>query len=52
MTDEIREMALNRTGAEEIKGTARAQGMQCLREDGLEKVKQGVTSIAEIARVT
>jgi type IV pilus assembly protein PilB len=27
-------------------------GMRRLREDGLEKVRQGRTSIAEIARVT
>jgi type IV pilus assembly protein PilB len=52
MTDEIRALALSKTGAEEIKAQARAQGMVCLREDGVEKVKQGVTSIAEIARVT
>ena len=29
-----------------------AQGMRRLREDGLEKVKQGRTSIAEVSRVT
>ena len=52
LSDEIRELALSKVGAEEIKATARAQGMQSLREDGVEKVKQGVTSIAEIARVT
>ena len=28
------------------------QGMRRLREDGLEKVRQGRTSIAEVARVT
>jgi type IV pilus assembly protein PilB len=27
-------------------------GMRRLREDGLEKVRLGVTSIAEVARVT
>jgi type IV pilus assembly protein PilB len=27
-------------------------GMRRLRDDGLEKVKQGRTSIAEVARVT
>ena len=29
-----------------------AQGMRPLREDGLEKVSSGITSIAEVARVT
>jgi type IV pilus assembly protein PilB len=28
------------------------QGMRRLREDGLEKVKMGLTSIEEVARVT
>ena len=28
------------------------QGMRPLRDDGFDKVKQGVTSIAEVARVT
>jgi type IV pilus assembly protein PilB len=27
-------------------------GMRRLRDDGLEKVRQGITSIAEISRVT
>jgi type IV pilus assembly protein PilB len=28
------------------------QGMRRLRDDGLDKVRQGTTSIAEVARVT
>jgi type IV pilus assembly protein PilB len=52
LSDEIRELTLSRGSADDIKAIARAQGMQSLREDGLEKVKQGVTSIAEVARVT
>jgi type IV pilus assembly protein PilB len=35
----------------ELTRQAREEGMRTLREDGLEKVKQGVTSIAEVARV-
>jgi type II secretory ATPase GspE/PulE/Tfp pilus assembly ATPase PilB-like protein len=30
---------------------AREHGMSTLREDGLEKIKQGVTSVAEVLRV-
>jgi type IV pilus assembly protein PilB len=52
MTDDVRACALSRASADEIKAVARREGMQFLREDGLEKVKQGVTSIAEVARVT
>jgi len=31
---------------------ARKEGMKTLREDGLEKVKQGITSVDEVIRVT
>ncbi len=52
ITDEIRTMAIERTSSEEIGRVAVEQGMRVLREDGFERVKQGVTSIAEVARVT
>ncbi len=52
ITDEIRSMAIERTSSEEIGRVAVEQGMTVLREDGFERVKQGVTSIAEVARVT
>ncbi|MGH2902369.1 MAG: GspE/PulE family protein [Solirubrobacteraceae bacterium] len=48
---EIRSLALERRPAEEMREVAVRQGMRRLRDDGLEKVKQGRTSIAEIARV-
>jgi type IV pilus assembly protein PilB len=51
MTPEIQTLALERKPSEEIRDIAVAQGMRRLRDDGLEKVKQGRTSIAEIARV-
>jgi type IV pilus assembly protein PilB len=51
LTSEIRALALRRASAEEIRDVAVQQGMRRLRDDGLEKVKQGRTSIAEIARV-
>jgi type IV pilus assembly protein PilB len=51
VTPEIQTMALERRPAEEIRDLAIRQGMRRLRDDGLEKVKQGSTSIAEIARV-
>jgi type IV pilus assembly protein PilB len=51
VSSEIQRMALERRPAEEIRSTAIAQGMTRLCDDGLEKVKQGRTSIAEIARV-
>ena len=51
VTPEIRRLALERRGAEELNEMAVQQGMRRLRDDGLEKVRQGRTSIAELARV-
>jgi type IV pilus assembly protein PilB len=51
VTPEIQAMALERAPAEAIRDVAVSQGMGRLRDDGLEKVKQGRTSMAEIARV-
>jgi type IV pilus assembly protein PilB len=51
MTPEIQAMALERQPAEAIRVVAVQQGMTRLRDDGLQKVRQGRTSIAEIARV-
>ncbi|HEX3278388.1 MAG TPA: ATPase, T2SS/T4P/T4SS family [Thermoleophilaceae bacterium] len=52
ITDEIRDLTVERAPAEEIRKIAVAQGMRPLRADGFEKVKNGITSIAEVARVT
>jgi type IV pilus assembly protein PilB len=52
MSDEIRSLTLERASADQIAGVAVRGGMRRLREDGLEKVKSGLTSMAEIARVT
>jgi len=51
MSPEIQGMALERKPAEAIRDLAVAQGMARLRDDGLQKVRQGRTSMAEIARV-
>jgi type IV pilus assembly protein PilB len=51
MSPEIQKMALERQPAEAIRDVAVAQGMTRLRDDGLQKVRQGRTSITEIARV-
>src|SRR5579863_6009348 len=48
---EIRALALERRSGDEILEMAVVQGMHRLKDDGLDKVKQGKTSIAEIARV-
>jgi type IV pilus assembly protein PilB len=51
MSPEIQTLALERSPAEAIREVAVRQGMTRLRDDGLQKVRQGRTSIAEIARV-
>jgi len=52
MSDDIRALTLERAAAEQIATVAVREGMRRLREDGLEKVKSGVTSMAEVSRVT
>ena len=52
MTEELRSLTVERGSADEIKKVAVQQGMRPLRLDGFEKVKNGVTSISEVARVT
>jgi type IV pilus assembly protein PilB len=52
ISDEIRDLTVERASADEIRKVAVAQGMRPLRVDGFEKVKNGITSIAEVARVT
>jgi type IV pilus assembly protein PilB len=51
LSPEIRRMALERRSADEIREVAIREGMRRLRDDGLEKARQGLTSVAEIARV-
>lgn len=50
--DDIRRLILQKTSANIIKEKAREHGMITLREDGWNKVKNGVTSISEVLRVT
>jgi type IV pilus assembly protein PilB len=51
LSPDIRSMAVERRPADEIREVAVRQGMRRLREDGLEKVRLGRTSVAEVARV-
>jgi len=51
-TPEIRHLINIRAEESDLLAQARAQGTVTLFEDGLEKVKAGVTSVAELLRVT
>jgi type IV pilus assembly protein PilB len=51
MTDSLRRLILDRASHDDLRVQARAQGMRTLREHGLDKVRDGITSIAEVLRV-
>ena len=52
ITHEVRSLVLNSTFAAEIQDVACKQGMKTLREAGLLKVLQGLTTVEEVLRVT
>jgi general secretion pathway protein E len=52
VTSEICKVIVQRADAGVIRNLAVQQGMRLLREDGWEKVRQGVTTLAEVLRVT
>ncbi|MCS6776532.1 MAG: GspE/PulE family protein [Chloroherpetonaceae bacterium] len=51
MTEEIRELTLRRESSAVIGEMARRQGMKTMREMGVRKVLQGVTTMEEVTRV-
>ena len=51
MSEEISHLCVEEATAEDIRKVAIEQGMLTLRQDGLEKVRQGRTSLEEIVRV-
>jgi type IV pilus assembly protein PilB len=51
MSEEIERLVAEKGSSEDIAKVARQQGMRSLREDGMTKVRRGLTSIEEILRV-
>lgn len=51
VSEEISDLTVKEATAEKIRQVAIEQGMLTLRQDGLEKVRMGLTSLEEIARV-
>ncbi len=51
VNDEIAELIVHRAPLADIREAAKANGMRELREDGLEKVLQGITTPDEVMRV-
>lgn len=52
LSPKVRELILNRSQEYLIKQEARAEGMRTLREEGLDMVLKGITSLQEVLRVT
>lgn len=52
INDDIRQLIVEKSSSDIIRKKALEQGMISLRDDGIEKVRQGVTTVEEIARVT
>ena len=52
ITDRIQKLIQEKRDSNVIKDVARRNGMRTLREDGWIKVKQGITTIPEVLRVT
>jgi general secretion pathway protein E len=52
MTDDLRKLAVAKSDSNQIRKKASELGMRNLRDDGWLKVRQGVTSISEVLRVT
>ncbi len=51
VTEEIQHLAADRRTSDDIRRVATLQGMRSLRDDGLDKVRMGVTSLEEVLRV-
>jgi type IV pilus assembly protein PilB len=52
MSERIKDMTVSQAAETEIGNAAREEGMLTLREDGLNKVRAGLTSLEEVLRVT
>jgi type IV pilus assembly protein PilB len=50
--EKLKDLIFERASAAEIKRVARAEGMKTLRESGLTKVLEGITTLEEVIRVT
>jgi type IV pilus assembly protein PilB len=52
VNDEIKKLIMGKSSADEIARAALKNGMKSLRDDGLDKVKENITSKEEVLRVT
>jgi len=52
ISDELRRLILKNADSNQMREMARKEGMQTLIEDGVEKIKAGITTLSEVLRVT
>jgi type IV pilus assembly protein PilB len=52
MKEEVKELILSRSSASEIKKEAIRLRMKTLRQSGIFKIKEGMTTIEEVVRTT
>ena len=52
VSDAIRDLVQNRANAQNIRAQAIKEGMTLLYDDGIRKVREGITTIDEVVRVT
>jgi general secretion pathway protein E/type IV pilus assembly protein PilB len=52
VTDEVRDLILERRSSQEIRRVAARQGMRGLREDGWRLIREGRTTLEEVMRMT
>ena len=51
MSEKLRRLVSNQASSLDIFKASREEGMRTLREDGLQKVRAGITSVEELVRV-
>ena len=51
MNDRLRSLILGGTSSDQLRAAAHEDGMRMLREDGIQKVLEGVTTVEELLRV-
>ena len=52
VNDDIKKLIMSKASADEIAKAALKNGTKSLRDDGLDKVKENITSKEEVFRVT
>jgi general secretion pathway protein E len=50
MSEPIRKMLRSNAGSSELRAQAVSEGMVTMKQDGMKKVRDGVTSISEVMR--